>query len=256
MTAADDAALRRIEEQSLNVTQFAPQILYDGWLLRMMPGKTKRARSVNAFYRSSLDVHRKIRHCERVYADAGLPALFRVTPFDEPRQLDAVLEAEGYARYDETTVMVADAGAAAQAAAPLGADVRALDIPAFCRAVAVIRGSSDEQRALHEARLGHSPIGRRLVVAFDGELPVASGHLAFEGDIAGIYDVLTAGRAQRRGHASALCAELCAWAWTHGMTRLYLQVTRDNAPALGLYRKFAFVPGYSYHYRCRPEEFA
>jgi ribosomal protein S18 acetylase RimI-like enzyme len=255
MTAAMPlATLRRIEEQSLNVAQFAPQLFYDGWLLRLLPGKTKRARSVSAFFGTSRDVVAKIRHCERTYDAAGLPTLFRLTPFDAPADLDAVLAAEGYVAFDETVVMVAPLAAPREMPMPEGADVRMPTLADYCAAVAAIRGSSVEQRAVHEARLAGTPVARRGGVVYVGERPVASGQLACEDGIAGLFDVVVADDARRRGYASALCARMFAWAWEHGMRTIYLQVTADNAAAVALYRRFGFADAYRYHYRARPHE--
>jgi ribosomal protein S18 acetylase RimI-like enzyme len=248
------ATLRRIEEQSLNVAQFAPQLFYDGWLLRLLPGKTKRARSVSAFFGTSLDVVAKIRHCERVYDAAGLPTLFRLTPFDAPADLDAVLAREGYAEFDETLVMVARLAEPPAGLLPEGVDVRLPSLADYCAAVAAIRGSSDEQRAVHEARLAGTPVARRGGVVYAGDRPVASGQLACEDGVAGLFDVVVADDARRHGYASALCARLFAWAWEHGMRMLYLQVTADNAAAVALYRRFGFGDAYRYHYRARPHE--
>ena len=73
MTHGDrtDAAIldpRRIEEAGLNALQTQRQLFYDGWLLRLSAGKAKRARSVNAYFGSTLPLARKIGHCESVYA--------------------------------------------------------------------------------------------------------------------------------------------------------------------------------------------
>ncbi|HEY7904369.1 MAG TPA: GNAT family N-acetyltransferase [Casimicrobiaceae bacterium] len=249
-----DAELRRIEEQSLNVAHFAPQIFYDGWLLRLLPGRTKRARSVSAFFGTSRDVAHKIRHCEEVYAEAGLPALFRSTPFDLPRDLDVVLAAHGYTRFDDTLVMVAKLDQPPHAGARGDLDVRMPSLAEYCAAVAAIRGSSDEQRAVHQARLAGTPIERRGAVVYADGRPVASGQLACEDGIAGLFDVVVADGMRRQGHATALCERLFAWAWDHGMRTLYLQVTADNEAAVALYRRFGFTAGYGYHYRARPHE--
>ena len=76
--------LRRIEEASLNGLQTQRQLFYDGWLLRLSPGLAKRARSVNAYFGSTLPLATKIDYCERVYQERGLPVLFRMTPFNAP----------------------------------------------------------------------------------------------------------------------------------------------------------------------------
>jgi ribosomal protein S18 acetylase RimI-like enzyme len=248
--------LRRIEEQGLNVTQTGRQLFYDGWLLRLLPGKVKRARSVNAFYPSSLDLALKIRHCEGVYADAGLPAIWRITPFDQPPQLDAALAQRGYAQYEQTQVMLAPLAVPPDVAHRDDVEISAPPAADYCAAVAAIRGSTDEQRAAHEARLAQSATGRYCVVARCDGRYVASAQLAFEGDVAGLFDIVTAADARGRGHATALCAHMLNWGWSHGMRAAYLQVTADNAAALAVYRKFGFETRYTYHYRGRPEEFA
>ena len=256
MNTRTPVELRRIEEQSLNVTQSGRQLFYDGWLLRLLPGRIKRARSVNAFYPSSLDLAQKIRHCEAVYADAGLPAIWRITPFDQPPVLDAALAQRGYARYEETQVMLAAMAVPPDVTHREGVEISAQSPADYCAAVAAIRGSTDEQRAAHEARLAQSSTGRYCVVARCDGRPVASAQLAFEGDIAGLFDIVTAADAQGRGHATALCAHMLNWGWGRGMRAAYLQVTANNSAALAVYRKFGFEPGYTYHYRGRPEEFA
>jgi hypothetical protein len=101
MAAPDD---RRLEELGLNSSAPPGQLVYDGWLLRLLPGKAKRARSVNAVYPSMAELATKIAYCERLYRGAGLPAIFRITPFSEPAALDAELERRGYGRFDPTAV--------------------------------------------------------------------------------------------------------------------------------------------------------
>jgi N-acetylglutamate synthase len=88
--------LARIEEAGLNALQTQRQLFYDGWLVRMSPGKAKRARSVNAHFGSTLPVDAKIERCERLYAACALPALFRVTPLCKPAAL-AVYRRFGFA---------------------------------------------------------------------------------------------------------------------------------------------------------------
>ena len=56
---------RRLEELGLNSSAPPGQLVYDGWLLRMLRGKAKRARSVNAVYPSKAELATKIAYCER-----------------------------------------------------------------------------------------------------------------------------------------------------------------------------------------------
>ena len=94
--------LRRLEELSLNSSAPPGQLLYDGWLLRLLPGKAKRARSVNAVYPSMRALAEKLAYCEQLYRRHQLPLVFRITPFSEPSTLDAELERMGYPKFDLT----------------------------------------------------------------------------------------------------------------------------------------------------------
>src|SRR5437764_6445122 len=102
-----DGDLRRIEESSLNSLQTQRQLFYDGWLLRVSPGKAKRARSVNPYFGSTLALDIKLDHCERVYAACELPTLFRMTPFSQPPGLERALDDRGYVVFQPTYVQLA-----------------------------------------------------------------------------------------------------------------------------------------------------
>ncbi len=81
-----------------------------------------------------------------------------------------------------------------------------------------------------------------------------AGQVAVDGEVAGLFDVVTAEGARGRGHATRVCAALLAWARGQGARTAYLQVSADNAPAVALYRRFGFATLYTYHYRGRPGE--
>jgi GNAT superfamily N-acetyltransferase len=254
MTLPDPAIdPRRIEEAGLNVLQTQRQLFFDGWLLRLSPGKAKRARSVNAHFGSTLPLPHKIEHCERVYAQHGLAPLFRMTPFHHPADLEAVLAARGYVAFEETLVqaVVLDRAPAIPDAVD-DVDLAALGVEAFVEATGELRGSSAVHRDAHRERLLNSPLGKRYVAVSAGGRVVCTAQVAVEGELAGVYDVVTAENARGKGHATLACASLLSWAWQHGANAAYLQVSADNAPALAIYRKFGFATIYTYHYRGPP----
>lgn len=244
--------LKRIEEAGLNALQTQRQLFYDGWLLRVSAGQAKRARSVNAHFGSTLPLEEKIAHCERIYAQHGLPILFRMTPFVQPVELEATLAACGFVAFEETLVQARAMDAAPEV--PELAQDAALASPhaeAFVDAVAALRGSTPQQRDAHLERLFHSPLGKRFAVVRVGDRVVCTAQVAVEGELAGIYDVVTAEDARGRGYATLACAWLMSWAWQHGAHAAYLQVSTDNAPARAIYRKLGFATVYTYHYRGR-----
>jgi len=247
--------LVRIEESALNVLQTQRQLFYDGWLLRLSPGVAKRGRSVNPHFGSSLPLAEKLAYCENVYAQHALPPLFRITPWSQPSGLDAALGERGYDAFGETFVQAVKLDGPPEL--PDHADDVTLEAPdtlAFVDAVGDLRGSTPLQREAHHERLVNSPLGKRHAVVRVAGRVVCTAQVAVEGSLVGIFDVVTAEDARRRGYATLACASLLSWAWQHGAHAAYLQVMVDNAPAIASYRRFGFATVYSYHYRGRPGE--
>ena len=244
MTAPD---ARRLEELSLNSSAPPGQLVYDGWLLRLSPGKAKRARSVNAVYASTLPLADKIAYCERLYRGRALPAIFRLTPFSQPPGLDAELERLGYSRFDATAVEAA----AIEKPGAVDDDVRSLELGAWVDAVAELRGSPPSHRQGHLARLNGIPLAKRALAIVEGGRVIATGLTIVEEDCAGLFDIVTHEAVQRRGHARRLVAALLAGAWEMGARHAYLQVQQENFGARKLYSQFGFEEKYEYWYRGR-----
>ncbi|HXZ48122.1 MAG TPA: GNAT family N-acetyltransferase [Usitatibacter sp.] len=241
---------RRLEELALNSSAPPGQLVYDGWLLRLLNGQAKRARSVNAIYPSREPLEAKIAYCERLYARAGLPAIFRMTPFSEPASLDAELERRGYGSFDPTAVEAAAIDPTRLA--PDGAEP--MDLAAMVEAVGAMRGSPPEHRRAHLARLEGMPLALRAVGVRRGGRVLATGLTIVEDDCAGLFDIITDEAARRAGHARSVVSALLAAAWELGARHAYLQVKADNEPARRLYREFGFGERYRYWYRGRPGE--
>jgi len=241
---------RRIEELSLNSSAPPGQLIYDGWILRLARGKAKRARSVNAVYASTIPLPEKIGYCERLYGEARVPALFRITPFSNPPELDRELEWRGYERFDNTSVEAATIKSAQFA----GDMAEAMELDSWVAAVGELRGSPPEHRSAHFARIDGMPL-RKLPVAVreEGRI-IATGLAIVEDDCVGLFDIITHADSQRRGHAKAVVATLLRRAWELGARYAYLQVQEENEAARRLYSQFGFSQQYLYWYRGRPGE--
>ena len=250
--AFDAALLSRIEDAGLNASAPPQQRWVDGWLVRFSPGKAKRARCINAVAAGRTPLAQRLAACERLYAEAGLPLIVRVTPFSEPAGLDDYLTECGLHRFDDTRVMVAALPQDAPTPPlPLGVQFSALALEPFARRVGELRGSPLAQRQAHAERLVSSPVpffAFELSVA--GET-VACGQTAVENDLVGLYDVFTAPTLRGRGYATLLCRHLLANAGSRGVRHAYLQVESDNMPARAVYARLGFSDAYAYHYRTR-----
>jgi len=241
-------SLRRLEEIGLNSCAPPGTILHDGWLVRLMPGKAKRARSVNPFYPSTLPLSQKIPACESLYRQHGLPVLFRITPFSEPSGLDDALAARGYRRFDDTAVETCTLSAPPREADDAG--TTAMDLAPWVQEVGRLRGSPPAECAAHLLRLQSCLLPLRTLAVVDAQGHVAAtGLVIVEDGWAGLFDIVTDPRLQRRGHARRLVQGLLHAAWALGARQAYLQVSADNLPARALYRQFGFSEQYLYWYR-------
>jgi ribosomal protein S18 acetylase RimI-like enzyme len=250
-SAFDQRLLSRIEDAGLNASAPPQQRWLDGWLLRLSPGKAKRARCVNAVAEGRLPLADKLACCEAAYAQAGLPFFVRVTPFTQPAGLDAELERQGWARIDDTRVMVLPAYAAVAADDwPAGTRLQPLDAEAFAQTVGALRGSPLPQRAAHAQRLLNSPVPYSGWALRAHDEVLACGQFALEDDLVGLYDVFTAPAYRGRGWARRLCRALLTEAHGRGARTAYLQVDAHNAAARASYRGLGFADAYAYHYRC------
>ena len=252
----DEALLARIEDAGINASAPREQRWIDGWLLRLSPGKAKRARCIQAVASGRLDIDAKLALCLPLFAAAGLRPYVRITPFSQPAGLDIHLAERGMARIDDTRVMVLSSlGAwAAQNPDVRGAgSVEAVAAEAFADWVGRARGSSASERSAHAERIARPAVPHHPVLASDerGEV-VAAGLVVVEGEVAGLYDVFTAEAARGRGHGERVCRHLLAFAARRGATVGYLQVDAANRVARGVYRRLGFADGYAYHYRTPP----
>ncbi len=98
------------EEACFNAWPALKEIFYDGWLIRLANGETRRTNSVNVIGRSAYALDEKIAHCQRIYSAHGQPTYFRIRSCDDPVLEDA-LEAHGYRAEDDTRTLFMDFGA-------------------------------------------------------------------------------------------------------------------------------------------------
>lgn len=223
-----------------------------GWRLRAMRGVTRRANSVWTFEATGdMPVDERVARAEAWYASRRLPATFQVTDRARPEGLDAALAQRGYA---------IDAPVSIQVAAT--ADVRAA---LSAGDTGVTRTCSDEwfEISAHRGRFANVPeiyrgllrrigAGARFALArVDGQ-PAAVGLGVIDRGMMGVFSMLTLPPVRRRGAGRAVLAALAAAAQEEGVGALYLQVERDNPPAIALYAAASFRELYGYHYRLAP----
>ena len=251
----DELLLSRIEDASLNASAPPQQRWLDGWIVRMSPGKARRARCINAVAPGRLPVARKLELAAAAYAEAALPMVVRITPFTLPADLDGHLEALRWTQLDDTRVMVLPhipPGSAIEL--PPGTHWLRLDAARYADEVGRLRASPKSQCRAHAERLALSPVpyqGYAIGSNSDGAVR-ACGQFAREAELVGLYDVFTHESDRGKGLARLLCKRLLALAAAEGAEVAYLQVESDNHAARRVYRHLGFSDAYSYHYRQPP----
>ena len=237
----------RAELAGLNASAPPQQAQIEGWLIRLSPGKAKRSRCINALAAGTLALDDLLARCKSSFDSAGLPLIVRVTPFTQPADLDARLEAKGYVSFDAADVMVLDQMPdVSRETDPL----QSLDATAYAQLIGALRESTAVEIVAQAERVAASPVPYQGFALRDRHgILLACGQIAREGTIAGLYDIFTPAEQRGQGHGQRLCAALLQQARQDGATEAYLQVGSDNEFANRLYAKLGFRFAYRYHYR-------
>jgi len=239
------------EEACFNAWPALKEVFYDGWLIRLANGETRRTNSVNIIGRGTRGLDEKIAHCERIYAAHDQPTYFRIRSVDDP-VLEDVLEQRGYRAEDDTRTLYMDFDATPPEISP--------------RAIEIVEGApTAEWLAAHERFSGRAPTKcdtrRKLLdlvavpIAFaaarDGNGRIVSvAYGALHDKLVSLQWVATDPARRREGLSRATLSDLLLWAERRGAQGACLQVVAANRPAVKLYESMGFSKElYSYHYR-------
>ena len=243
----------KFEELSMNEWPALATVYCGGWLVRMAPGYSKRANSVNIIPNGTSwsDIIGKINYCEQIYAGSKLPAIFKITPLSE-RRLAKTLVARGYSEVDRSLVMVAGK----------------ITIPHSKKTPAYVDSSTHAggwMDALTEL-LGLKPHERVTVTAIydavrlpaffttmftdDGRL-AGAGCVVLQGEYCGLQSIVVREELRGIGLGEAMVTHLLSLAAGKGAVKGFLQVMARNQIAINLYKKLGFKDIYRYYYLSR-----
>lgn len=246
--------LRRLEEISQNASRAERGLMLDGWNVGLSPGLAKRSRCINAFYPSARPFAENFAAVRALYAEAGLPCIFRITPFVSDSSLDAHLDAHGLVRFDVTLVQVLPLAALQlDHLQPVTVTFRAQpDLRQAAQWLGAMRGDSAGEIAALANRWVHSAAKIGAVFAYDaaGNRIARSVTISEDGHT-GIFDVGTLDAHRNRGYASALLAHQLRAARDAGAHTAYLQVEPGNS-SRRIYERLGFRTAYEYWYRALP----
>ena len=241
--------IRRIEQISLNAWPARHTVVYDGWLLRLTNGVTRRANAVYPLFDSTIDLESKIAFCEHFYASRNLPTIFKLTKSSFPEILDEKLADLGYLRDAETSVQVIDTDSFSEIGAQVEIEPQMSDewLEQFMAFNGYEPALRDGYRQIME-QIGFKTAF--LSLKMDGNC-VGCGLGVVEGEFVGIFDVVVKPDFRRRGYGREVVESLIAWGKRQGATTAYLQVMLNNLRAMRLYEMIGFAEIYRYWYRVK-----
>lgn len=231
-----------------------------GWLLRAAAGFTGRANSVLPLGDPGMPVSDAVDRCEGWYDDRGLRRLFSLfgpagfSAGDDP--LGQELLRREYEPFNDTLVLTA-ATAALPPEAPRtsGAHVQLESAPsqpwwdtwaAWDARVAPV----DEDNvgpAVARTVMTSSPDQLFASLERNGDV-VGVARIAFAHAWAGVFALHVAPDHRRAGVALQLMGALADVSRARGIPSMYLQVTKANSPAGGLYERLGFSVHHEYRY--------
>ena len=237
--------IRMLEELAANAHVALNVMQYDGWLLRFSEGHTGRANSVSVLYPSTIDLQEKIAYCEACYQGQNLPCLFKLT--DDDPEIGRLLEQRGYREVTPTDVMVLEIP---DTGMPEG-EVVFSDRPSeeWLSAFFAFEGLQDVKRQQTFRRMLAKILVRTCYAAVirNGRI-IACASSATERGYAMIQNVVVDPEYRGRGTGKTICRALLCRAKRDGAQYAYLQVVKNNLPAVRLYRELGFQKKYSYRY--------
>ncbi|RCX20705.1 acetyltransferase (GNAT) family protein [Fontibacillus phaseoli] len=239
---------KMIEELALNNWPALSTLLYDGWVLRFAKGCTKRANSVSPLFGSSLDLEQKILECENIYAANQLPAIFKITPFIHPADLDNVLEQKGYQLIDVTSMQTMHLNNLAEPRLHTVKIVEHVDeewLEQFGR----LDQASDRKLDTMREMLSNIKTPKGFILLYHDGQVVACGLGVIERGYIGLYDIVTDAARRNQGLGEQMILHLLKWGKANGARDSYLAVVANNDPALRLYSKIGFTEAYRHWYR-------
>ena len=106
MTTVDLDLVRAMEERGFNSWPALRTIFFDGWVVRLSDGHTRRANSASPLWPSLLPPDALIEAIEALFLAADLRPIFRITPLADPA-VDKRLYAHGWRDDDPSLGMFA-----------------------------------------------------------------------------------------------------------------------------------------------------
>jgi GNAT superfamily N-acetyltransferase len=223
---------------------------YDGWILRLADGYSKRANSATPFVPGAALDEELIDTMITRFVEANVRPTFRLNGV-EAANVDETLKQRGFKEIEPTHVLTAPI---TNGDCEIDPEVN-LDPQVSKRWVRAAAESYGGDKADDETLMKIvSRIRQKAAFATLSldDRPVAWGLGVVERGYVGLYDIVVAPDLRGIGLGRRVVASLMAWGCGHGAHTAYLQVREENEIARSLYGTLGFETAYRYTHRVMP----
>ncbi|NBJ09706.1 GNAT family N-acetyltransferase [Microvirga arsenatis] len=246
----DHSLIIGLESRLLNAWPSFDYQTYDGWILRLANGYSKRANSATPFLPGAALDDELIDTMVARFVEANVRPTFRLNGLEAP-DVDERLKQRGFKDIEPTHVLTAPI---TQGDCELDPEV-ALEPQVSKRWVREAAGSYGGDKADDEILMRIvSRIRQKAAFATLSldERPVAWGLGVVERGYVGLYDIVVAPDLRGIGLGRRVVSSLMAWGCGQGAHTAYLQVREENEIARSLYGALGFQTAYRYTHRVMP----
>ena len=243
---SDPALVLALESRLVNAWPSFDYQVYDGWLLRLARGYSKRANSAAALVPGATLDEGLIAHMGEHFIAETVRPTFRLTTLESPK-VDGILERRGFRLIEPTQALIKP-------------------IPEECTIdPAVILEPKVSTRWVRETAQSYGGekaddsilvdiVSRIRQTAVFATLDLDDRHVAWglgvvERGYVGLFDIVVAPELRGIGLGRRVVTSLIAWGRARGAHTAYLQVREDNEVARALYLSLGFETAYRYTHR-------
>ena len=238
-----------IEELTMNAWPSIQTMFFEGWILRMANGYTKRSNSINPIYTFDNDIHRKIKYCEKIYQENNLPTIFKILECNEHKEIDQILEKLNYEKIDIVSLQICT-------------DIRQKD---YIQNKAIVNNkfSADWKNCFYECyeiddlkrietieiMLNNIKLDLITVYIKENGILIGCGYGVIEKGYVGLFDIIVKKEYRGKSYGKEIVKTILFKASEQGAEKAHLMVLDNNIIAKNLYAKLGFKEKYKCWFR-------
>ena len=237
------------EELTINAWPSIQTMVFDGWIIRMANGYTKRANSIIPLYSFDNDIYGKIEHCENIFRKNNLPVIFKIIGCNEHHEIDQILDKLDYKNIDLTSVQICNKinqshnkfnGIYVNS----GFSTDWLNCFYECNGIIDVNIIKTIEIMLENIKLDLITVYKKENGKFMG-----CGYGVIEKGFIGLFDIIVKNEFRGNGYGKEIVETILSKSNEQGIGKAYLSVVDNNFIAKNLYKKLGFNEIYKYWYR-------